>query len=382
MTLRTVLAALLLLAAGPLHAEPTEAVRTDSTALFVSPLHEASWVPGDDGKLHVEYDLLVVNTFPVPVTVSAVEVLDPAGRVLSRFTQPGLAASTQTVLDQAKLSAIPANGAAAIEVDLVLDGGPVPERLTHRIFSEVPQGPAPVLALITKGPIIGPEVAVRTAPPIAIRPPLKGKGWAAFNGCCTPNLHRSARNSAGTRLATSETYAIDYLQFVDDLPFTGDGSRNEQYPTYDQPVLAVAGGEVVAILDGMADVAPNSQTRGVEGPLDFGGNYVLQRIAPGVYAFYAHFRTGTVAVKVGDRLKAGDELGKVGSSGNSTAPHLHFGLLDRPDIITGNAVPFVFTAYTLTGRITKVRDDGLDIEKLSKDVKSAYPLVGGIATYE
>lgn len=381
MTLRALLAALLLFAAGPLHAEP-EAVRTGSTALFVTPLHEASWVPGDDGKLHVEYDLLVVNTFPVPATVSAMEVLDPAGRVLARRTQPALTAITQNILDQAQLSAIPANGAAAIEMDLVLDGGPVPERLTHRIFSEVPQGPAPVLALLSKGPIIGPEVAVRTAPPIAIRPPLRGKGWAAFNGCCTPNLHRSARNSAGPRMATSETYAIDYLQFVDDLPFTGDGSRNAQYPTFDQPVLAVADGEVVAILDGMADVAPNSQARGVEGPLDFGGNYVLQRIAPGVYAFYAHIRPGTVAVKAGDQVKAGAALGKVGSSGNSTAPHLHFGLLDRPDIITGNALPFVFTAYTLTGRITKVRDDGLDIEKLSKAVTSAYPLVGGIATYE
>lgn len=381
MTIRAAFLAFMLTIAAPLSAQAEETVQTSSTALFVTPLHEASWVRGDDGKIHVEYDLLAVNTFPVPVKIEAIEVLDKEGQVLGRFTTPEIHDMTQNILDQTKLSALPANGAAAIDIDLAVEGNRVPAQLSHRIFTSIADAPTPVRALFTGGPIEGPGVRVNTAPPITIRPPLRGAGWVAFNGCCKPNLHRDVRNSAGTHIATSETYAIDYIQLVNDLPFKGDGKENEHYPSFGQPVLAVADGEVVAVLDGIADIAPNLPAAGLHGPLDFGGNYVLQRIAPDVYAFYAHFKQGTVSAKVGERLKAGDEIGKVGSSGNSTAPHLHFGLLDRPDFITGNAVPFVYPSYQLTGRITEIRDDGIEIEKLDTPITSAYPLLRGIATY-
>ena len=55
------------------------------TAILVSPIHEAQLVRGDDGKDHVEYELLVVNVFSEPVTLSSVTVVDPAGRELMRI---------------------------------------------------------------------------------------------------------------------------------------------------------------------------------------------------------------------------------------------------------------------------------------------------------
>ena len=55
------------------------------TAILVSPIHEAQLVRGDDGKDHVEYELLVVNVFSEPVTLSRVTVLEPAGRELMRI---------------------------------------------------------------------------------------------------------------------------------------------------------------------------------------------------------------------------------------------------------------------------------------------------------
>ena len=54
------------------------------TAILVSPIHEAQIVRGDDGKDHVEYELLVVNVFSEPVTLSSVTVLDFAGKELMR----------------------------------------------------------------------------------------------------------------------------------------------------------------------------------------------------------------------------------------------------------------------------------------------------------
>ncbi|MFG1401008.1 M23 family metallopeptidase [Xanthobacter sediminis] len=377
--LRAALATLLLLAALPLHAE---GLRTESTALVVTPLQEASWVPADDGKLHVEYDLLVVNTFPVSVTVNAIEVLDSSGRELGRFAQPALAESTSYILDRSKLRTLPANSAAIIEIDLALEGGPVPERLGHRILVSAPEADGALRALLTGEPMNGPEVKVRTNRPLSILPPVRGEGWVAFNGCCAPNVHRSARYAAGTRIAASETYAIDFIRLEKDLPFSGNGSENTDYPSFGNAVLAVAEGEVVAAVDGIADAMPHRPTRSLHAPVDLGGNFVLQRIAPDVYAFYGHLKQGSVEAKPGTVLKAGEKLGAIGSSGNSAAPHLQFGLVDRPDFLTGNAVPFVFPAYTLTGRISKVSEEGLDIEKTSEAVRSAYPLEGSIATYE
>ena len=67
------------------------------TAIIVSPIHEAQIVRGDDGKDHVEYELLVVNVFSEPETLSSVTVLDPAGKQLMRVEGGTLAAATQTL---------------------------------------------------------------------------------------------------------------------------------------------------------------------------------------------------------------------------------------------------------------------------------------------
>ena len=44
------------------------------------------------------------------------------------------------------------------------------------------------------------------------------------------------------------------------------------------------------------------------------------------YALYAHLDTGSIRVKVGDKVQRGQIVGKVGNTGNSTGPHLHFQL--------------------------------------------------------
>ena len=81
-------------------------------------------------------------------------------------------------------------------------------------------------------------------------------------------------------------------------------------------------------------------------------------------------------------MKTGTVLGKLGNSSNSTAPHLHFGLLDRPDALVGNSLPFVIDKLTITATLKADEELGhVSIEPKTVAVKDAYPLVLEIVTY-
>jgi murein DD-endopeptidase MepM/ murein hydrolase activator NlpD len=82
-------------------------------------------------------------------------------------------------------------------------------------------------------------------------------------------------------------------------------------------VVAAASGVVTSIHDGQPD--RNTSCAGTD-------NFVRVRHPDGLTALYGHLRKGSVAVSVGQQVSAGDILGVVGSSGCSTAPHLHFEL--------------------------------------------------------
>ncbi len=85
-------------------------------------------------------------------------------------------------------------------------------------------------------------------------------------------------------------------------------------------IVAAADGKVVFVNDGCFD-------RCTSGTCNCGsgfGNYVKVEHADKRSTYYAHMMKGSVAVKNGDTVKCGDKLGKVGSSGYSTGPHLHF----------------------------------------------------------
>lgn len=76
------------------------------------------------------------------------------------------------------------------------------------------------------------------------------------------------------------------------------------------------------------------------------GNHIILRMSgTDVYAVIAHARTGSIRVRAGEEVAAGDHVADLGHSGNSTAPHLHFHLMDGADPFTAAGVPCVFRAY-------------------------------------
>ena len=86
-------------------------------------------------------------------------------------------------------------------------------------------------------------------------------------------------------------------------------------------VVAAAAGTIVERSDGHAD--RNCSFGGT------GDNMVVLVHADGSQSSYAHMKKGSVTTKaVGERVEAGEYLGVIGSSGASTAPHLHFEVKD------------------------------------------------------
>jgi murein DD-endopeptidase MepM/ murein hydrolase activator NlpD len=364
------------------YGRPVEQERGRPTAILVSPIHEAQVVRGDDGKDHVEYELLVVNTVEQPVTLTSLTVLDPAAKELTRIDGPVLVAATQTLLDKKPVAEISASAAVSVDVDLIVPPGTAPERVMHRLEYRVPAGTS--TAVFVDPPVIdGPEVAVDRRPATVIKPPLKGNGWLATSACCTPNVHRDLRVVVdGRRIETPETFAVDWALLKGDRVYEAEGASNEQFYDYGVDVLAVADGKVVSIQDGKPETIPNKAMI-PETLSDFGGNQIMLEIAPKVYAVYAHLQPGSLHVKVGDTVKVGAPLAKIGNTGPSLGPHLHFGLLNRPNLFTGRSLPFVIDSYTLAGTVDfkALQGDTLAVTSNSKQVRSGYPLYGSIQNF-
>ncbi len=72
------------------------------------------------------------------------------------------------------------------------------------------------------------------------------------------------------------------------------------------------------------------------------GNYIIINHNNGEFSFYGHLSEGSMQVKVGDEVKQGEIIGKVGNTGHSTEPHLHFHLMDSKDFLEANGLPLMF----------------------------------------
>ena len=136
------------------------------------------------------------------------------------------------------------------------------------------------------------------------------------------------------------------------------GGRTRDCYGWGQPVHAALHGRVVQSVDGVPERqwvhAAREGWSAVQTTLAFAGkgldmarlagNHVMTETA-GTYALYGHLAPGSVAVTSGQRVRTGEVLGRVGHSGNSTAPHLHFQLMDSMDPLEARGIPCAFAAY-------------------------------------
>ena len=348
-------AALLLAACGPAHdvaataptATASAAPEEHYTPAVMRVMSTPRWFTGSDRRVHLVYELELTNGFPVPTTVTAVKVRDAAtGTVLLALSGDALKASMSLLAGPTQPSTeLAASTVGVVWIDVVADDPTrLPARIDHELTVSVPPG-LPVPAVITD---VGGGVDVDRRPAIAIGPPLEGAGWLAVGSCCD-GPHRRSVQPINDALWLSQRFAIDFNKINGDgFLAVGDRGKNESWPTYDQTVLAVGDADVVAAADAFPDQIPEAAKPVTIKEAD--GNYVILRLAEGVFAFYAHLRPGTVAVHAGDRVRRGQPIARTGNSGSSTGPHLHFQLMDHPSALVADGLPYVVDQFVLSGR--------------------------------
>ena len=186
--------------------------------------------------------------------------------------------------------------------------------------------------------------------------PLRGVWYAGWGA----SFH------TGHRWAIPEEFALDIAKIGESgLSHKGDGTRFNDYYAYGADVLAAANGRVTSVAndqpeDPSAMQRPNESQeayfarlqkeqaeRLAKGLTAITGNYVMIDHGKNEYSLYAHLQPGSVRVHVGDQVKTGDVIGKLGSSGNSTEPHLHFHVCDKPDPLMCAGIPVNFSNITI-----------------------------------
>lgn len=203
-----------------------------------------------------------------------------------------------------------------------------------------------------------------------VRAPVRGR-WVPVNSPA------DKVPSHGTQEA-GQAYAIDLVHHPD-TSVTWRGirpgrvaRRPETFPGFGRPVYAAADGVVVHAGDGQRDhwsrdsvvgvayLLAESQVRQVVSMLTLStarflvGNHLVVDIGDGMYAVYAHLRRGSLRVRAGDRVRAGQPLAECGNSGNTSEPHLHFHLMDRARPGMALGLPFTFDYVAEDGPATGV----------------------------
>jgi Peptidase family M23 len=370
------------------------AVPVQTTALAVTAPGPPRHFRGTDGRVHIDYDLLITNAFTADVTLRSLEVMNGRGKRLLRLEGEALGAVTvglpPTGNPVPPTLTVSKSGVLATMVDVAVPPRAVPKRLTHRITYELPPD-APAQALVESRRVTGPTLRLARREPIEISPPLRGPGWVATNACCdSPSPHRDLLFPANGRFLTQEMFDIDWIRLRNGRLYEGNGSQTTQWHGEGAPLLAVGDGRVAQAVDGRPEAAPTPfGTPIVRTGDDYAGNHVAVRIRRGVYAIYAHVRSGTVRVRVGQRVRTGQQLGELGNSGNSGAPHFHFGIHDGPDPLTSTSLPHEYDRLTLAGVGELQLDDDLagglapevPLTGSPRRMRRAYPLTNAVVDF-
>jgi hypothetical protein len=293
----------------------------------------------------INFDFEVVNNGPGPIDLSAIRatVRDPAGAVALRLEvndngiAPGIetlaahswkAGDAQTIFNP--FHTLPADLAIGrIDFEFQFRSGDLP--------------PAPATISVAPAPY-------RQKTRLVL--PMRGR-MLVWDGHDFLSHHRRfdfAHPAARElRIATnSGRYSLDLVVVnTDGQFFAGSGNKPQDHFSLGQPVFAPGDGRIAAAIgdlpDEPANVTPEAFRRDAMAAVF--GNHVVIDHGNGEFSQLGHLRRGSLRVKAGDTVRAGQEIARAGQSGTSLFPHLHYQLTDGPGFHT-EGLPARFESAT------------------------------------
>ena len=169
--------------------------------------------------------------------------------------------------------------------------------------------------------------------------PFRGKGIILQGGAA----NGGHRNRSGE-------YAIDACGLDESWSIVapGDGKKNSDFRGWGRDLIAPADGVVVR----QRNDRPDQPVADVSDPKFYApeykdggdpGNYLVIDHGGSEFSMMAHFQEGSILVKLGDHVRQGQTLGKLGHSGDTDGPHCHYQLQSSDDWENADALPFKFS---------------------------------------
>jgi hypothetical protein len=315
-------------------------------------------VKGTDGRIHLAYELLFTNVVADAVRIESVEVIDPdeedapvgEDRVFAidgtDVTSRMRIFSATSTLDGANYSALlPPGQSGLMYVDLTFeDRRDIPRRLAHRVTLSQDVSGQP------ESTAIGGLAKLSRIEAVVVRPPLRGDRWIDGDGCCAIiGPHRFTLLPLNGSLWPAQRFAIDFVQLDEQgRLFEGDPQDLDNWPYFGVDVLAATRGRVIEVVDDLPDQVPGQLPPGITID-EASGNHVIIDMGDGRFALYANMSPGSIVVEEGQFVRAGEKLGRLGNSGDTDAPHLHFQIMNGPGDLDSVGLPFVSTAWRFRG---------------------------------
>jgi Peptidase family M23 len=197
------------------------------------------------------------------------------------------------------------------------------------------QGHPTPRAAISGDDLVSFDVRPRSYNPVAFSLPLHGlilvhDGHEFYSHHRRYNLvERYAADPSSA--VSANLYAYDFMTTTSaGLLFRGDSNRKENWLSYGEPIFAPAEGLVIETVTDLPENTFTTTGKAQSPPLEemqdaMGfGNHVKIQHSDGRVSWLLHMQPNSIRVKVGDRVHAGQRIGKVGFSGDSLFPHLHY----------------------------------------------------------
>ncbi len=342
-------------------------------------------VEGTDGRIHLSFVIHLTNHASIPMTIQSWQVIDP-----DRDNQPTgdnqvVSIENGTITQKVQPFHLPLSLGNANYTDKLEGGqggtvffdvtykdrGSLPAHISNRVVVTAPEGKAQKTYTAIDEP-----VTVDPQEPVVLKPPLKGPRWLDGNGCCKQvGPHRGVINPINGALEPAEDFAIDFMQLdAKGRAYSGNIRDVKSFAYYDVPVYAAAPGTVVEVVRDLPNQIPGANPEGLSA-WQAAGNRIIVDIGRGRYVLYAHLVPGSPTVQVGDLVKVGSVIGRLGNSGLTDSPHLHFQVMDRPSSLGAHGLPFRFDSMkreaTYKGSLAKEESQFLAGESLDLDIAGA-----------